>query len=341
MPANTLIPKYPWALSPLIIAAPMRLITGPHLALSVARAGGIGFVGPGQTLADLKTATSLHFESPLPSYTSPKLPLGVAFQMHADSLPDAATAISTHPPIAAWLFAPRNGQSETDTWISTLRKTSPGIQIWLQIGTLTEALSAAKSGHPPDVLVIQGAEAGGHGRAHDGVGFITLLPEVDDALGGKIPLVAAGGIIDGRGVVAALGVGAKGAAMGTRFLASEEARVKEGYQQDVVRTQDGAKNTVRTGLYNRLRGSEFPSEWEPRGVANKSWEEWKSGVNFEELKRKHDEAVKEGKGWGEDGRTATYAGAGIGLVRRVEAAGRIVEETRAEAKNIMKRLREM
>lgn len=314
------------------------MITGPHLALAVARAGGIGFIGPGQTAVDLNTATSLISKSPIPNYKIPPLPLGVAFQMHADSLLDAVSAIKDNPTVAAWLFAPGKGQIETNEWIRTLRGAVRGIQIWLQIGTLREAVDAAKSEHPPDVLVVQGAEAGGHGRAHDGMGFITLVPEIDDALGGRIPLVAAGGIVDGRGVVAALGVGAVGAAMGTRFLASSEARVSDGYQGHVVRASDGAKNTVRTGLYNRLRGTTFPAEWEPRGLINRSWEEWEEGVSFDELKKRHDEALKEGRGHGEEGRTATYAGAGIGLVKKIEGAAVIVEETRQEARMITKGL---
>ncbi|KAK3364699.1 hypothetical protein B0T25DRAFT_563702 [Lasiosphaeria hispida] len=338
---DNLTKTYPWTKSPLIVSAPMRVMTGPDLAVSVFRAGGLGFIGPGltpsSTATDLSTTRTLL--SP-PSPTDP-LPVGVGFQLWNGDLPTAVSAVSAHRPIAAWLFAPRDGQSEINTWASALRAASPATQIWLQVGTLAEALSAVSSPHPPDVLVVQGSEAGGHGRATDGVGFITLLPEIADAVRGSgIPLFAAGGVVDGRGVVAALGVGAAGVAMGTRFLAAREARIARGYQEEVVRAGEGGRNTVRTQLWNHLRGTYgWPAEWSPRGVVNKSWVEEQEGVGFEELKEKHDAVVKEGdKAWGPEGRTATYAGAGVGLVKGVQGAGEIVEEVRRDAVDILREL---
>ncbi|KAK0631226.1 hypothetical protein B0T14DRAFT_414797 [Immersiella caudata] len=341
---------YPWLIPPFIISAPMRVFTGPNLALCVARSGGLGFIGPGatphSTAEDLHSASEILRAAPFPT-TFPgtakgtELPLGVGFQMWNGDLDAAKEAVGRYKPAAAWLFAPREGQVETERWIAGLRGVSPETRIWLQIGTLGEALEAVRGDQKPDVLVVQGAEAGGHGRASDGVGFVTLLPEIADAIGETgIPLVAAGGIIDGRGVVAALGVGAEGAAMGTRFLGSEEARIKKGYQDEVVRASDGAKNTVRTHLYNHLRGTfGWPQQWSPRTIVNKSWEEKEKGVEFEELKKRHDELLKEGdKAWGPEGRTATYAGAGIGLVRGVKSAGAIVEEVRGDARAILKAL---
>lgn len=334
---------YPWTTSPLIISAPMRVLTGPSLANAVHLAGGLSFIGPGLTPSS--TATDLSaFASLLASLPPPGalLPVGIAFQLWTSSLPDAIAAIKEHPPAAAWLFAPRNGQAEVDEWIVAVRAASPKTQIWLQIGTVTEAVDAVvRSKTPPDVVVVQGAEAGGHGRAKDGSGFVTLLPEIADALAeagkGGVPLVAAGGIVDGRGVVAALGVGAAGAAMGTRFLAAKEARIAKGYQEEVVRASDGGGNTVRTQLWNHLRGTfGWPEAWSPRGVINRSWVEQQEGVAFKELQKRHDEVVKKGdEAWGPEGRTATYAGAGVGLVKKVMGAGEIVEEVMAEAKEII------
>jgi nitronate monooxygenase len=353
---DDLAESYPWTTTPLIISAPMRVMSGPQLAVAVTLAGGIGFIGPGlkpeDTAADLAAAKSLlTTTTPTPTGTTPQLtqaltqnnllPLGVGYQLWNGDLAIATATISTHRPAAVWLFAPRNGQAEIDTWTTTLRSASPSTKIWLQIGTLTEALAAAHSASPPDVLVIQGAEAGGHGRAVDGAGFITLLPEIADAVRDSgIPLIAAGGIADGRGVVAALGVGAAGAAMGTRFLASAEARIAKGYQDEVVRAADGGAKTVRTQLYNHLRGTfGWPEEFSPRTVVNKSWEAQQAGVAFEEIKKRHDEAVGKGdEAWGPEGWTATYAGANVGLVREVLGAGEIVKRTREEAARIIQAL---
>lgn len=314
----------------------MRVFSSPKLALSVSQAGGLGFIGPGTnaeaTLTDLEALEGLQHAISHPC------PVGVGFQLWNGHLPTAAKAVGKHRPAAVWLFAPRNGQSEIDEWTAALRDASPDTRIWVQVGTLKEALAAAGSLHAPDVLVLQGAESGGHGRAKDAVGIVTLLPEVADAIGPDIPLIAAGGIADGRGVAAALGLGAAGAAMGTRFLAATEARISKGYQDEVIRASDGAVSTGKTHLYNHLRGTfGWPEEWAPRGVLNRSWDEHSQGVNFEELRKRHDECVatQGDAAWGPEGRTATYAGASVGLVRSVSPGGEIVKNVRGEAREIL------
>ncbi|RMZ71542.1 Aldolase-type TIM barrel [Pyrenophora seminiperda CCB06] len=318
-------------------------MSGPHLALAVSKAGGLGFIGPGaqpeDTGTDLKTVRELLSSSSAPGGTpfpggpwsqtaGKRLPVGVGFQLWNGDLDSAAKAVEEHQPCAVWLFAPRHGQEELDVWTARLRQVSPGINIWIQIGTLKESVEAAKSAHRPDVLVIQGAEAGGHGRATDGMGLMALFPEVADQVGDSgILLIAAGGIADSRGLVAALALGANGVAMGTRFLASTEARISKGYQNEVVRATDGAQSTTKTMLYNHLRGTMgWPEQYSPRGIVNKSWHDHVAGVPFEELKKRHDEAAKAGDdGWGPEGRLATYAGAAVGLVHGVEDAGDIVK----------------
>ena len=346
---KTLSEKYPWTSAPLIIGAPMRVLSGPELAVAVSRAGGIGFIGPGlkpeATAIDLETAKSLVASAGPEETLGGLLPIGVGFQTWNGDVQIAAEAVEKYRPSAAWLFASDKGQAQFDEWTERLRKASPGTQIWVQVGTFREALDAALSSSKPDVLVIQGAEAGGHGRANDGIGFITLLPEVADALRKddiSIPIFAAGGIADGRGVAAALGLGAAGAVMGTRFLAAKEARINAGYQQEVVRASDGGSTTTRTQLYNHLRGTfGWPEAFSPRTIVNKSWEEHNAGVPFDELKKRHDEALKDGPAaWGPEGRTATYAGANIGLVRSVDEGGTIVETTRRDAIRIVQLLNE-
>ncbi|EAQ93886.1 hypothetical protein CHGG_02121 [Chaetomium globosum CBS 148.51] len=335
---------YPWTAAPLIIGAPMRVMSGPELAVAVSSAGGFGFIGPGEkpesTAADLETAKGLIASSNIPQHGS-TLPVGVGFQIWNGNLDVSALTVSQHGPAAVWLFAPRNGQTDVDVWTQRLRGESPETKIWLQVGTLQEALDAVRSASPPDVLVVQGAEAGGHGRTSDGSGFITLLPEIADATRGSgIPLIAAGGVADGRGVVAALGVGAAGVAMGTRFLASQEARIKKGYQDEVVRATDGGANTVRTHLYNHLRGTfGWPEQFSPRTIVNRSWAEKQAGATFEDIKKRHDDAVSKGdSAWGPDGWTATYAGANVGLISSVAGAHDIVTGTRREAVNIIQTL---
>jgi nitronate monooxygenase len=156
-----------------------------------------------------------------------RLPVGVGFQLWNGSFKAACEAVEEYQPCAAWLFAPGGAEEEAVDqvmkWSYELREASTGIDIWLQVGTLKESNWVVKGYLDPDVLVVQGAEAGGHGRANDGMGIMSLFPEVADLVRNPhISLITAGGIADGRGVAAALTLGADGVAMGTRFLASTE-----------------------------------------------------------------------------------------------------------------------
>ncbi|KAH6898058.1 2-nitropropane dioxygenase precursor [Thelonectria olida] len=338
--------KFPWAKTPFIVGAPMRVMSGPDLALAVSKAGGLGFIGPGakpeDTARDLAAVRELLSKETASFPPSKSLPVGVGFQLWNGDINSATRAVKEHRPCAVWLFAPRRGQQELDEWTARLREASPESQVWVQIGTLQESIDAAKSEHPPDVLVIQGAEAGGHGRAKDGLGIMALFPEIADKVRNSgIALIAAGGIADGRGVAAALALGASGVALGTRFLAAKEARISKGYQDEVVRASDGAHNTTRTMLYNQLRGTTgWPEEYSPRGIINKSWNEEQAGVPFDELKQRHDQALKAGdKGWGPEGRLATYAGAAIGLVHGVESASVLVKQLHTDTREVLNSLK--
>ncbi|PKS11697.1 hypothetical protein jhhlp_001685 [Lomentospora prolificans] len=339
---------FPWTAKPLTALAPMRPSSGPHLAVAVSRAGGIGFMNfdgkPEGLNADFETAKKVFADSPelnskaLSDFAAGGLlPIGIGFIVWCDDRDAAISAVEKYRPCAVWLFAPRNGQKDLDGWIAGIRKVSPKTHVWIQVGTLREAVEAAKSSNAPDVLVIQGTEAGGHGRSVDGIGLTTLLPEVADATRETgIPLIAAGGIADARGVISALGLGAAGAAMGTRFLASTEARLSKGYQQAVVDAKDGAMSTARTTIYNQLRGIHWPEQFSPRGVTNRTWNDFQAGVPFDDLKKSFDEAAKAGDaGWGAEGRLTTYAGAGVGLVNNVASAGEILETVRKDVTNIL------
>ncbi|KAM3441697.1 hypothetical protein MY4824_001475 [Beauveria thailandica] len=339
--------SYKWLRAPYIIGAPMRALAGPELAIEISTAGGLGFIGPPVKIADAavdlakasqlaRASTSSDFQQHLSS--SETLPVGIGFQTWTTDLNEALATLQQDKPCAVWLFAPKRGQAELDEWTAALRKAEPNMKIWIQVGTLREAVAAATSSSPPDVLVVQGAEAGGHGRAQDGVGLQALFPEVFDAVCERgIPLIAAGGIADGRGLAAALSLGAAGGAMGTRLLAAAETRISKGYQNEVVRAGDSAASTVRTHLYNHLRGTYgWPEQFAPRALINKSWTDHQAGVPFEKLKERHDEAARAGDaGWGPEGRLATYVGAAVGLVGQVKPAASIIAETRDEARTML------
>jgi nitronate monooxygenase len=243
--------------------------------------------------------------------------------------------IEKYKPAAVWFFAPSSLSSLVE-WTQKTRTASPGTKIWVQVGSVKEALGVVEK-VKPDVLVVQGTDAGGHGLAH-GAGLISLLPEVHDALGPERPvLIAAGGIADARGAAASLVLGASGVCLGTRFLASPEANIARGYQKEVLRASDGGQTTLRTKVYDNLRGTTGWAETHnARGIVNKSYFDALGGMNEEENKKLYQEEMQKGdEGWGEQARMTAYAGSAVGLVRTVKGAGEIVKEIREGTRGLL------
>ncbi|OMP88716.1 Nitronate monooxygenase [Diplodia seriata] len=367
--SSTLYKNYPWTQTPLIINGPMAGSAAPDLAAAVTNAGGIGFIGGGvdmaQLGADMDKARSLlapHIVASLsPSSSSPSdaddtssiLPIGVGILCFGAPLAAAADAIRQHRPAAAWLFAARGDDGNDErygdyaTWTAAIRAASPRTAVWIQIGSVGAALAAAtSSASPPDVLVAQGADAGGHGFER-GAGIVSLVPEVGDALAdagvGGVAVVAAGGIAEGRGAAAALALGAGGVVMGTRFLASEEVGGPAYYGRRVVEARDGGVRTVRSKAFDEARegGNVWPELYDGRGLVNRTYRDFVAGEEVEEIRRLHVEEQKGGKagaGEVEDMRVTVWAGTGVGLINEVLPAGKIVEDVREGARKVLKSL---
>ena len=131
---------------------------------------------------------------------------------------------------------------------------SKNILVGSMCGKVRHAISAVASG--VDFVVAQGTEAGGHTGT---VATITLVPQVVDAVAGKVPVVAAGGLYDGRGLAASLALGADGVWIGTRFIATPEARAVNGYKEALLATaEDG---TVVSRSYTGKTCRVVRNEW--------------------------------------------------------------------------------
>ncbi|KAB2572763.1 Nitronate monooxygenase [Lasiodiplodia theobromae] len=353
MASSTLQKTYPWTQTPLIINGPMGGFAGPELAAAVTNAGGIGFIAGGLDLSALdkqigtyRTLLAPHISSSPPSSSTEDavLPVGLGFLCFGAPLADAAALVAKHRPAAAWLFAPPQ-LADHATWARALRHASPRTQIWVQTGSVGAALQVAREA-APDVLVLQGADAGGHGFER-GAGIVSLLPEAADALaeagcGVGIKLVAAGGIVEGRGAAAALALGAEGVVMGTRFLACDEV-VHEGYRRLILEARDGGQRTVRSKAFDEARpgGNCWPEIYDGRGIENRTYADFLKGVEGDELRRLHAESQKNGKvaGFGEEElRVTVWAGTGVGLVKDILPAGKIVEDVREGARKVLKNL---
>ena len=153
----------------------------------------------------------------------------------------------TPHPAAIWLFA-----GKFEDWIPLIRKKSPETLIYVQVGDLKvqpksretnskEARRAVDAG--VDVLVAQGSDSGGHGAANS-ASIISLVPELVSAFP-QIPVLAAGGIVDASGILAALALGADGVVMGTRFATTPESAMADNAKTLILQTTDGGATTKR------------------------------------------------------------------------------------------------
>jgi len=129
-----------------------------------------------------------------------------------------------------------------------------GVLVGSVCGTARHAVKSVEAGC--DLVIAQGTEAGGHTGA---VATMTLVPAVVDAVGDRVPVVAAGGVADGRGLAAALALGADGVWVGTRFVATPEARRLDGFVEAVLATREDG--TVVTRAYSGKTMRVVPNRW--------------------------------------------------------------------------------
>lgn len=222
-----------------------------------------------------------------------------------------------------------------------LRAREGGARVLFTVGDRLEAARAVDAG--VDVVVAQGVEAGGHVRG--AVGTIALVPSVADHVA-PVPVVAAGGIADGRGVAAALALGAAGAWLGTRFLMAAEGRVHEEYQRLVARAH--GEDTVRTELFDvgwagphRVLRNSTLAAWKdvgepPSGARPGEGRQIGSTVDGEIVQRYEFMSPERGT-TGEIEAMPLYAGQGVGLISQVQPAASIVEDLVAETRQALGR----
>lgn len=160
---------------------------------------------------------------------------------------------------------------------------SSGTKVMVMVTTVDEAFSVAET--DADIIAVQGAEAGGHRSTFDVnskseiplIGTMALVPQVVDALSSykskNIPIVAAGGITDGRGLIAALSLGASGILVGTRFLMAKENEVFQGFKERIIASDatDTIVTKVFSGRYARCIKNEFVREYDLSNQNPLSW----------------------------------------------------------------------
>ncbi|KXT09957.1 hypothetical protein AC579_10269 [Pseudocercospora musae] len=327
----------PWTRSPLIINAPMGGIATADLAIAVTQAGGLGQLGGVPDYEDLSKQLA-QAESALHRTSNGLLPIGLGILCFLMKQEDTLPLLEKYRPAVVWIFASHK-LSDYSEWAKSVRERLPSSQLWIQVGSVEGAVRIAKEANP-DVLCLQGIDAGGHGF-EKGAGIVSLVPETIDALKAegldeRVSIVAAGGIADGRAVAAALTLGAEGVVMGTRFLSAPEARVHPQYREAIIHAQDGGQSTVRDKVFDELRGpNQWPGDYDGRSIRTASYRDKAKGVHIDEIRQRHaDVARRESAGYAADGasgRAATWAGTGVGLVTKEQRAADIVEEVRQQA----------
>ena len=307
----------------------------PDLAVAVSNAGALGSLGVGlmpapalaQTVAAIRAGTGRPFNVNFIT------PLAVPAQIEV--VGSAAVAVASfhwgHPPRA---------------WIDELH--AAGVRVFEQVGSVVDAKRAVDDG--VDLVVAQGREAGGHNYAT--LPTFALVPLVVDAVAPALVL-ASGGIADGRGLAAALMLGADGAWVGTRFVATTESAAHDGYKSRVVAAD--ATETVRTALF----GPDTPQFNPMRVLRNRVVEEWGDrvaeipidtshlpvvghmdlGGEHLELHRFSNLVPMRDLTTGDLEEMPLLAGQGVGLVDSIEPAATVIAAMTAQARTMLSRHR--
>ncbi|KAJ5325997.1 hypothetical protein MYU51_000873 [Penicillium brevicompactum] len=333
---KTLKTYLPWIQTPLIINAPMSGIAKSKLATAVTIAGGLGQIGFMDHLQDLTYELEISKKT-LADIKTPTLPIGLGVIVFGTPMEAWMNLFAKYKPAVAWLsFAEAD---ELQKWSESIRRASPQTRIWVQLGSVQAAVEVARACQP-DALVLQGIDAGGHGH-QDGASIVSLIPEVADTLsqlGFDIPLIAAGGIVDGRGCAAALSLGASGVVMGTRFLAAEETAIPAVYRNAIFEVSDGGQSTARSRVFDEIWGPNFwPETYDGRCLKNQAYEKYRSGVDIKNIRSWLSGAMNgpAAERLSVQDMGSIWAGTGVGLVKQPGRAAEILEQIRADARGYL------
>lgn len=331
----------PWIKLPFIANAPMSGVAAGRLAVAVTMSGGLGQIGftgsaPGME-AELENAQSELKDFMATNQNLNVLPVGVGIIVIGSSPHRWLPIFEKFKPAVIWLSFGNTEQLKI--WTNGIREATPSTKVWIQVGSVNAALQAAQNCQP-DALIMQGSDAGGHGHAK-GASVMTLVPEVTDALTdhglAHIPVLAAGGIMDGRGVAAAIALGAQGAVLGTRFIGAEEATMDSDIREEVFAASDGGESTVRSRVFDDIWGANpWPQLYDGRCLRGAIYNNLASGMDIddvrEQLYRDSQRSQEEEEEVKMRDIACIWAGAGVGMVNKLERAADIVKQIHEDAK---------
>ncbi|MEO0644320.1 MAG: nitronate monooxygenase [Pseudomonadota bacterium] len=315
-----------------IALAPMALASGGELAAACAKAGALGLVGGGYGGLDWVQEQYGVAGQALSTDSEAAARLGCGFitwKMEEDRSALDFVLEREAKPAAIMLSFGDPGAIARDV-------VSRGVPLIYQIQTMEQLAPAVDAG--ASVIVAQGSEAGGHGmNAFEGRSTFTFVPEIADWLGAHAPhvdLLAAGGVADGRGLAAAMMLGADGALIGSRLWATLESLAADGAVAAAI--EASGDDTARSPVFDILREKNWPAEYNFRSLRNAIHREWED--RMEELRADPAAAIanyKAGVAAQDYNRAHVTVGEGVGLIGDAPSAGELIAAITAEAKQLL------
>ncbi len=292
-----------------VIQGGMAWVAEYHLAAAVSNAGGLGLIGaasaPPEVVREQIRETKKRTDKPF----------GVNVMLLNPNAPEVAKIVIEEGVKVVTTGAGSPAQF-MDAWKAA------GVTVIPVVASVAMAKLMQRAG--ADAVVAEGMESGGHIGAQT---TMTLVPQVADAV--DIPVIAAGGIADGRGIAAAMMLGAEGVQLGTRFLVAEESVVHDNYKERVIKAKDIDSEVTGTGTGHPIRV-----------LRNKMSREYlkmeKAGVAFEELEQLTLGSLRKAVIDGDVVNGSLMAGQSAGLVKKRQTCREMIEEMMREADALLK-----
>ncbi len=297
--------KYP------IIQGGMAWVADAELASAVSEAGGLGIIAAGNAPADWVEREIVKAKE------MTKKPFGVNIMLLSPFVDDVVDVVVKHE-----VRVITTGAGSPGKYMEKFK--SIGAKVIPVVASVALAKRMESAG--VDAVIAEGMESGGH------IGELTtmaLVPQVVDAV--KIPVIAAGGIADGRGFLAALALGAKGVQMGTRFVVSDECTIALAYKEAIVKAKD--RDTVITG-----RATGHPVRILKNKLAREFLKMESSGATKEELEKFGEGRLRLAAREGDVVNGSVMAGQISGLIKDIKPVKEIIEDIISSAEAMLKEI---
>jgi NAD(P)H-dependent flavin oxidoreductase YrpB (nitropropane dioxygenase family) len=300
-----------------IVLGGMGSATSPKLVAAVSNAGGFGTLGTSVLRAEQITAAASAIRE------ATDKPFGINHLCFRIDEQDYAATLSAQPNVVAFAWA----RPDQDLAGYIARAHDVGAQVMYMASTVHEAVWAVDAG--ADIIIAQGTEGGGH------VGWMAtmvIVPMIVTAIA-PVPVLAAGGIADGRGLVASLALGADGVLLGTRLLATPEAPIHENFKQAILKS-DG-HDTMLTEIHDIAAGQVWPGAMArlQRNAVIERWSgrEWALRQNQAEIAA----AIAKARRAGDVDNATLLFGQDAGLIDTVTPVAQVIEAMVSEADEIV------